>query len=385
MKPLATKRDYYEVLGVNKNASEDEIKSAFRKQAKTCHPDLHPGDKEAEANFKELNEAAEVLSDQNKRAQYDQFGHAAFDQTQGGGYGGGNPFSGFGGFSDIFETMFGGGFGGTQSRNGPVQGNNLRYSLTISFEDAAFGVKREILVPREENCQTCGGKGAKPGTRPERCSACAGSGQVRVQQTTMLGSFTSVRPCTVCNGTGELIKEACQDCGGKGRIKKTSRVVVDIPAGIDDGQTLNLPREGEAGYRGGPNGDLYVNIRVKPHKQFRRNGFDLYLNITIPFVTATIGGEITVPTLKETIKYNIPEGTQTGTTFRIRGQGIQRLRSKDRGDLLVKVEVEVPKHLNEKQRELLLAFSSAMGESNVEVKHTKKSFFNSMKDAINNN
>lgn len=372
------------MLGVKKGATEDEIKSAFRKKAKTCHPDLHPGDKKAEAQFKELNEAAEVLTDSKKRAQYDQFGHAAFDNSAGGAYAG-NPFSGFGGFSDIFETMFGSGFGGAQQSNGPVQGNNLRYTLTISFEEAAFGVKREILVPREQNCGTCGGTGAKPGTSPERCTACKGTGQVRVQQNTMLGSFTSVRPCTVCNGSGEIIKVPCLDCLGEGRLKKTSRVAVDIPAGIDDGQTLNMPREGEAGYRGGPNGDLYVSVRVKPHKMFRRNGFDLHLNITIPFTIAALGGEITVPTLTDPVKYMVPEGTQTGTTFRMRGQGVQRLRAKDKGDLLVKVDVEVPRHLNEKQKDLLRAFKDSMGEEKSEVRQTKKGFFNSVKDAINNN
>lgn len=379
---MADKRDYYEVLGVDRNATEDEIKSAFRKKAKSCHPDLHPGDKEAEARFKELNEAAEILTDSQHRAQYDKFGHDAFDQRTGGG---GNPFSGFGGFSDIFETMFGSGFGGaTQQRNGPIPGNNLRYMLTISFEDAAFGVKREILVSREQNCATCSGTGAKPGTQPEKCTACGGSGQVRVQQNTLLGSFTSVRTCTVCNGSGQTVKEQCLDCLGKGRVKKTSKVVVDIPAGIDDGQTINIPWEGEAGYRGGPNGDLYVNIKVKPHKSFRRSGYDLNLNISIPFTVAVLGGEITVPTLSESIKYNIPEGTQTGTTFRLRGQGIQRLRSRDKGDLLVKVDVEVPRRLNDKQKELLKAFGDSMGGQYTEVKPGKKGIFNSKKDGTNN-
>ncbi|MDR1619147.1 MAG: molecular chaperone DnaJ [Clostridiales bacterium] len=381
---MANKKDYYEILGVNKNATEEEIKSAYRKQAKASHPDLHPNDKEAEARFKELNEAVGVLSDPKKRAQYDQFGHAAFDNAASGSYSGGNPFSGFGGFSDIFETMFGSGFGSaTQQKNGPIQGNNLRYSLTISFEDAAFGAKREILVPREQNCATCNGTGAKPGTHPERCTACNGTGQVRVQQNTMLGSFTSVRPCTVCNGVGEVIKEPCLDCLGKGRIKKTSRVVLDIPAGIDDGQTIHLPWEGEAGYRSGPNGDLYVNITIKPHKLFRRNGYDLQLNISIPFTVAALGGEITVPTLRDSIKYMIPEGTQTGTTFRMRGQGIQRLRGRDKGDLLVKVDVEVPKRLNERQKEALRAYGEAMGEQRGELKQPKKGFFNSVKGAMN--
>lgn len=385
---MANKRDYYEVLGVEKNASESDIKSAFRKQAKSCHPDLHPGDKDAEARFKELNEAAEVLSDPKKRAQYDQFGHAAFDPAAGGGGGySGNPFSGFGGFSDIFETMFGGGFSGRDT-TGPVAGNNLKYTLTISFEDAAFGAKREILVPREQNCGSCGGSGAKPGTRPERCTTCGGSGQVRVQQNTMLGSFTTVRPCSACGGTGQIIKEPCLDCHGHGRVKKTSRVVVNIPAGIDDGQTLSLSGEGEAGYRGGPSGDLYVLVRVKPHKLFRRNGADLFLDLKISYITAALGGEITVPTLTGSVKYSVPEGTQPGTTFRMREQGIQRLRSKEKGDLMVKIDIEVPKRLTDDQKHLLRAFAETLGENPVQGEqhrpNPKKSIFDKVKDALNN-
>ena len=375
---MAEKRDYYEVLGVDKSATESEIKSAFRKQAKTCHPDLHPGDKEAEAKFKEINEAAEVLSDPDKRAKYDQFGHAAFDPTAGGAGGGYSPFGGgFGGFSDIFETMFGGGFSSGSQRTGPLQGDDLRYTLTVNFEDAAFGVKREIVIPREDNCATCGGTGAKPGTSPTRCPTCGGTGQVRTQQNTMFGAFSSVRPCTACGGTGQIIKEPCLDCKGSGRIKKTSRIVVNVPAGIDDGQTLNIRGEGEAGLRGGGRGDLYVTIRVKPHKLFRRQGYDLYLDMKIPFATAALGGEIQVPTLTNPIKYQIPEGTQTGTTFRMREQGIQRLRGSGKGDLLVRVEVEVPKRMNEQQKEALRAFAQTLGEARQEpeVKHNKKGFF----------
>lgn len=381
---MANKRDYYEVLGVERNASESEIKNAFRKQAKSCHPDLHPDDKEAEARFKELNEAAEVLTDQQKRAQYDQFGHAAFDQAAGGYSAGGSPFSGFGGFSDLFETMFGGGFSSGGRSNGPVPGNNLRYALTISFEDAAFGVKREIMVPREHSCSTCGGTGAKPGTSPVRCAACGGTGQVRVQQNTMMGSFTTVRTCTACNGAGETIQEPCLDCHGQGRLKKTSRVIVNVPAGIDDGQTLNMAGEGEAGYRGGPNGDLYVSIRVKPHKMFKRNGYDLLLDMKLPFTVATLGGEIQVPTLTGKVKYTVPEGTQNGTTFRLRDQGIQRLRGKDKGDLLVKIEIDVPKRLTEDQKSILRAFGETMGETRPEGKHNKKGIFGFVKDALNN-
>jgi len=298
---LADKRDYYEVLGVDKSATEAEIKSAFRKQAKTCHPDLHPGDKVAEARFKEINEAAEVLCDPDKRAKYDQFGHAAFDPSMGGQ----NPFTGgaygFSGFSDIIDQMFGGGFSGG-SRNGPVAGNDLRYNLTLSFEEAAFGVKREILIPREESCATCGGSGAKPGTQPVRCTACGGTGQVRSQQNTILGSFTSTRPCNACRGTGQMIKEPCADCRGTGRQRRNTRIIVNVPAGIDNGQTISMRGEGEEGLRGGPRGDLYISVAVRAHKYFKRKGFDLYLDMPISFTVAALGGEIRVPTLTETGK-----------------------------------------------------------------------------------
>lgn len=379
---MADKKDYYEVLGIKKDATDADIKSAFRKQAKTCHPDLHPGDKEAEAKFKEINEAAEILSDPDKRAKYDQFGHAAFEQ--GGGYTG-NPFGGFsGGFGDIFESFFGGGFSGG-NRNGPMAGNDLRYSLTITFEEAAFGAKKEIMVPREENCATCGGSGAKPGTEPQRCTTCNGTGQVRVQQNTIFGSVMSQAPCSACHGKGKIIKEPCLDCRGNGRVKKTSRIVVNIPAGIDDGQTLNMRGEGEFGYRGGPRGDLYVTIRVKPHKLFVRDGSDLHLDMRVPFAVAALGGDIKVPTLTGVVKYKVPEGTQTSTVFRMKEQGVSRLRGGGKGDLLVRVIVDVPKKLTEKQKELLRTFGESFGENYAaEPKSSKKGFFNKVKDAWNN-
>ena len=289
------KADYYEVLGVSRDATDAEIKSAFRKAAKQYHPDLHPGDKEAEQKFKDINEAYEVLSDEKKRAQYDQFGHAAFDPTaatSGGGFG-------FGGFEDIFSAFTGGfGFGGfNQNRNGPVQGRDLRYNLTITFEEAAFGVKKEILVPREENCTTCGGSGAKPGTSPTQCTTCGGSGQVRMQQNTVFGSFSTVRTCEACNGTGKIIHENCPECKGRGRVNKSKRISVNVPAGIDNGQTLNMRGEGEAGLRGGPAGDLLIGITVKPHKLLTRQGVDIYLDMDVPMSVAVLGGEIQVPTL----------------------------------------------------------------------------------------
>ena len=379
---MAEKRDYYEILGVPKTATEAEIKSAFRKQAKTCHPDLHPGDKAAEARFKELNEAAEVLGDPEKRAKYDQFGHAAFDPSMGGQ----NPFEGgFGGFgfSDIFDQMFGGGFGGgTRTQNGPVAGNDLRYSMTLTFEEAAFGVRREILIPREESCSTCGGTGAKPGTQPVRCTTCGGTGQVRTQQNTILGSFTATRPCSACRGTGKIIKEPCQDCKGTGRVRRNTRIVVNVPAGIDNGQTISMRGEGEAGLRGGPRGDLYISVTVRPHKLFQRRGYDLYLEMPIPFTTAALGGEITVPTRRQAVRYTAPAGTQSGATFRLREQGVPRLHNQGRGDLLVKVYIDVPKKLTEEQRHLLTQFAATQGGGR--PRGGKKSIFSKLREESEN-
>ncbi|MEA4870334.1 MAG: molecular chaperone DnaJ [Christensenella sp.] len=376
---MADKRDYYEILGVSKTATESEIKSAFRKKAKECHPDLHPGDKAKEAQFKELNEAAEILSDADKRAKYDQFGHAAFDPSMGGQdpFSGGG-FGGFGDFGDILGQMFGGGFGGFgggQTRNGPIPGDDLRYNLTITFEEAAFGVEKEITIPREEVCETCHGSGAKPGTEPVTCKTCNGTGQVRTQQSTILGSFTSTRPCTACKGTGKVIADPCADCRGTGRVRKNLKKTVKIPAGIDNGQSLCLRGMGSAGHRGGQNGDLYVTITVRPHRQFTRKGVDLYLDMPISFTMAALGGSLTVPTLKESVKYQIPAGTQTGSTFRLREQGVQRLNANGKGDLLVTVAIEVPKHLSDEQRRILEQFAETLGEAG-EGRTGKKSGFN---------
>lgn len=374
---MADKKDYYEVLGVSKTASDDEIKSAYRKQAKKYHPDLNPGNKEAETKFKEANEAYEVLSDKDKRAKYDQFGHAAFDPSAGGyggGYGGfsGNGFTGsFTGFDDILNSMFGGGFGGgsRQSRaNAPMEGDDIRYSITITFEEAAFGCKKEIQYRRDEKCPTCGGTGAKSGTTPKTCTACGGTGQVRVQQNGLFGMMTTMRTCDTCGGTGKIVENPCEQCRGKGRLNNAIKVAVNIPAGIDDGQTIRVGGKGGMGYNGGQSGDLLVTVRVKNHKQFIREGFNLYLNMNIPVTTAVLGGDVTVPTLTGEVKYAIPEGTQNGTTFRLRDQGIQKLQQTGKGDLYVNVTVEIPKHLTDGQRKLFEELATAMGEPSVTTK-----------------
>ena len=383
---MAEKRDYYEVLGVDKNADAGTIKKAYYQLAKKYHPDANPGDKAAEEKFKEANEAYAVLSDADKRAKYDQYGHAAFDPSMGGGNGG---FSGFGGFEDfdlgdILGGMFGGAFGGGRSSrrsNGPMQGEDIALSVTITFEEAAFGTKKEILVPREENCPDCGGTGAKPGSTPTKCSACGGTGQVRVQQNTMFGSFSTVRTCEACNGTGKIISDPCTHCKGRGRVNKSNRISVTIPAGINNGQTLTMRGEGEAGIRGGANGDLYIGINVRPHKLFSRKGYDLYLDINIPMTTAALGGEIQVPTLKGSVKYNVPQGTQPGTTFRLKEQGVQKLNAAGKGDLFVRVNVQIPKRLNEEQRELLEKLAEAMGDRTTNTpKPMKRTIIEKMKD-----
>lgn len=378
---MAEKRDYYEVLGVGKTASDDEIKSAYRKAAKKYHPDLHPGDKEAEEKFKEVNEAYEVLSDKDKRSKYDQFGHSAFDPNAQGGFGGaygfsGNGFTGsFTGFDDILNSMFGGAFGGGQRHsraNAPMQGEDLRYSLTISFEEAAFGCKKELQYRKENNCSVCGGTGAKPGTQPKTCPTCKGSGQVRVQQNSLFGMVSTTRVCDSCGGTGKIVEEPCMQCHGKGRVSNPVKAAVTIPAGIDDGQTIRMRGHGEAGHNGGADGDLLITIRVKAHKQFIREGFNLYQNISIPVTTAVLGGEVVVPTLSGNIKYNIPAGTQSGVTFRLREQGIQRLNQTGKGDMFVNVAVEIPKKLTEKQRKLFEELADEMGEAKPAPKKNRK-------------
>ena len=373
---MAEKRDYYEVLGLSKGASDDEIKHAFRKMAKKYHPDLNPGDKDAEAKFKEINEAYSVLSDPQKKAQYDQFGHAAFDQSYGaggaGGAGGFGDFGGFGGFGDIFETFFGGGMGGGSSRtNAPAKGEDIHLHLSISFDEAAFGCEKEVRYSRRCTCKSCKGTGAKNGTEFETCTQCGGRGVITSVQRTILGNVQSQRPCPICHGTGKRIKTPCPDCQG-GVVTETKNTKIKIPAGIDDGQTLTVRSQANAGRNGGPAGDVYITVSVAPHKIFERRGNDLYCEIPISFTDAALGCEMTVPTIDGKIKYNVPEGTQTGSTFRFKGKGVTKLGSKSRGDMYVTVTVEVPRSLNAKQKQMLKDFAGTLTDKNLEK---KTSFF----------
>ena len=375
---MADKRDYYEVLGVDKNATDDDIKRAYRRKAKECHPDLHPDDKEAEERFKELNEANEVLSDPDKRARYDQFG---FNDPMSGG----NPFGG-GGFGfdgamdmgDILNSFFGmGGMGGMGSRRqGPVQGNDLRYELRISFEEAVNGCEKSFDFFRSENCETCSGTGAKPGTSPITCPTCNGSGQVRTSN----GFMQTIRPCTSCSGSGKIVKEKCSACGGTGRVRRKRTATTKVPAGIDNGQTIVMHGQGEPGLRGGPNGDLYITVNVRPHKIFTRDGYDLLLELPISFTQAALGADVDIPTLSGSVKYRIPEGTQPGTVFRIKGQGVPMLRGSGKGDLIVTVKVEIPKKLTEKQREILRSFDESVTGKEFESTRT---FWDKLKSVFN--
>lgn len=376
------KRDYYEVLGVAKTATDDEIKKAYRTLAKKYHPDLNGGDKDCEAKFKEVNEAYEVLSDPQKRARYDQFGHE--DPRAGGAGGGYGDFTGGfgGGFDDIFSAFFGGGFGGGGQRaRGPQRGDDLRYDLTITFEEAAFGCEKEISVTRDENCEECGGTGARKGTQPTQCPTCHGTGQVQSFVNTPIGRVSNVRVCEACHGQGTIINDPCPKCSGRGRVRKNRKITIKIPAGIDSGMQIPLRKQGEPGLRGGENGDLYIFVTVKPHKLFTRENYDLYCDVTVSFTQAALGGEIDVPTLNGMIKHNLPEGTQPGTVIRLRGQGIQNLRGAGKGDLYIKVNVEIPRKLTDKQKELLMQFDETLTGKEYEA---KKSFFERVKDAFSN-
>ena len=363
---MAEKRDYYEVLGVSKGASEDELKKAYRKLAKENHPDLHPGDKECEARFKEINEAYEVLSDSDKRAKYDQFGHAAFDPNQGFGGGGFGGFEGFGGFGDIFGDIFSGfgGFGGGgRNPNAPRKGDNLRATVNIKFEEAAFGVKKEVFVAKVEQCPDCKGTGCAEGTTAEVCPDCKGTGSVKTTQRTPFGMVQSTGQCPKCKGRGKIIHTPCKSCRGVGSVRRQHKVTVSVPAGIDDGQTISLRGQGNAGINGGPAGDLLITVLVQPHARFERDGASILLEQEVSFAQAALGSEIEVPTLDGKVKLNIPEGTQPGSVFRLKGKGVPYLRANGRGDQFVTVKVAVPKNMSSAQKEALRQYASAMGET----------------------
>ena len=358
---MAEKRDYYEVLGVSKGASDSEIKSAYRKLAKKYHPDMNPGDKEAEAKFKEASEAYAVLSDADKRRQYDQFGHAAFD----GGAGGAGGFD-FGGMDmgDIFGDIFGDFFGGGRSRsqsNGPMKGQNIRTSVRITFEEACFGVDKEIDVTLKEECATCHGTGAKPGTSPETCKKCGGKGQVVFTQQSLFGVVRNVQACPDCHGTGKIIKDRCPDCGGSGYISRRKKISVSIPAGIDNGQSIRIRDKGEPGINGGPRGDLLVQVIVGRHPIFQRQDYDIYSTAPITFAQAALGAEVRIKTIDGDVMYTVKPGTQTDTRVRLRGKGVPTTRNKQvRGDHYVTLVVQVPTKMNAEQKELLKAFDQAM-------------------------
>ena len=376
------KRDYYEVLGVEKNADDAAIKRAYRQLAKKNHPDVNPGDKDAEERFKEINEAYQVLSNPQKRAQYDQFGHdgpqAGFG---GGGYGDFSGFSGggFGGFEDIFSSFFGGGAGGGGRSNGPVPGDDLRYDLTLSFEEAALGCEKEINLVRDEECPTCGGTGAAPGSKVETCSTCNGTGQERVISNTPFGRIQNIRTCSRCRGSGKIITEPCPKCKGRGKVRVSKRRTVKIPAGIDNGQIVTIRGQGGLGERGGEPGDLLIVISVKPHRFFKRQGDNLYIEMPLTFTQAALGADIDVPTLGKPVKHRFPEGTQPEQVFCIRGEGVPHLRGGGKGDLYVTASVEIPKKLSEKQKNLLREFEDSASGNQYEK---KKSFFDRLKDAF---
>lgn len=375
------KRDYYEVLGVSKGASDDEIKKAYKKMARKYHPDLNPDNKEAEEKFKEVNEAYEVLSDSTKKARYDQYGHAGVDPNFGaGGFGGG--FDGnfdFGDLGDIFGSFFGGGFGGGGRRsnpNAPQRGESIRLSLSITFEEAAFGCEKDVSVERMEQCGTCHGNGCAAGTTPEVCPDCRGSGQVQVRRQTPMGVFATTSPCGRCGGKGKIIHQPCPDCKGAGSVRKRKTIKASIPAGIDNGQTISIRGQGHAGKNGGPAGDLLITITVKPHELFRREGTSILCDAPITFAQAVLGAELEIPTIDGKVKYDLPEGTQSGTTFRLKGKGIPSINGRGRGDQYVTVYIETPRNLNKEQKEALKKFAETVGDTNYEE---RRKFFKKFK------
>jgi molecular chaperone DnaJ len=383
---LSNKNDFYDVLGVSKTATDDELKKAYRKLARQYHPDVNKDNPKAAEKFKEISEAYSVLSDKDKRAQYDQFGHAAFENGGGGaganGFGGFSGFGGAGGMDDIFDMFFGGqggrSSGRRQKNNGPQRGADLRVDLEISFEEAAFGVEREIRLNREEECSVCHGTGAEPGTKVETCPECHGTGEVQFTQNTMFGQMMNVRPCSRCGGTGKIIEKKCKNCHGNGRVKISKKVKVKIPAGVDNGSRLRVSNEGEAGLRGGGRGDLYVYLYVRRHKYFKRDGTTILCEVPINIVQATLGAEIKVPTLDGSVVMKVPAGTQPGKVLRLKKRGVPDLRRKDsRGDQLVTIKVVVPTKLTEKQKEALQKFSEVSG---ADINPEEKSFLKKVAD-----
>ena len=368
-----TKRDYYEVLGVDKNVSDDDLKKAYRRLAKKYHPDANPNNKEeAEKKFKEVNEAYEVLSDKQKRSMYDRFGHSGPNgySSDFSGFSGFEGFNGFGGdggfevnFEDIFSSFFGGGASRSQRKNGPQRGRDIRVRIDITFQEAVFGTTKEITVNREEQCDTCKGTGCKPGTSPQTCDVCKGTGQIKTVQNTILGQFQSTRTCTECGGTGKKIKTPCTDCKGRGTVKKQRKIKFNIPEGIDNGQVISLRGEGEPGIRGGASGDLYITIFVKADSTFTRKGDNLFCNVHISFSQAALGAIIRIPTLQGEMDYDLPEGTQSGTVFSVKGKGVKNISGRGVGDLNFTVIVDIPKKLNAEQRELIRKLADVSGES----------------------
>ncbi|MCF8009440.1 MAG: molecular chaperone DnaJ [Halanaerobiales bacterium] len=371
------KKDYYEILGVSRDADQKEIKKAYRKLAKKHHPDMNDGEEKASEKFKEISEAYEILSDPDKRKRYDQYGHSGineddfnFDDFARGG---------FGGFEDIFDMFFGGGMGGMNRRRGPQRGRDLQYKLKITFKEAAFGTKKKITIPRTEECPKCDGTGAETKSDIKTCSKCNGQGQIRVTQQTPFGQFAQTKRCDRCGGSGKIIDNPCSNCGGTGKVKRRRKLTINIPAGVNTGSKLRMANEGEAGEKGASDGDLYIILQVESHQLFDRKGDDIYCEVPINFVQAILGDEIKVPTLDGKVKFNIPNGTQPGTTFRLKNKGINHLNRIGKGDQYIKAKVIIPKNLSKEQKDLLINFAEISGE---EINPEKKGFFNKVKDAF---
>ena len=376
---MADKRDYYEVMGVPKNATDEEIKKAYRKLAKKYHPDLNPGDKTAEAKFKEVNEAYEVLSDKDKKARYDQFGHAGVDPNFGGGAGGGSPFTGDIDLGDIFNSFFGGGFGGGRSANpnAPRRGSDTEATVNISFEEAAKGCRKNVSFQKIDTCDDCGGSGAKKGTSAKTCPNCNGTGQVRINQRTPFGVVQTSRSCDRCGGAGKVIDSPCGTCGGTGHVRRQKTIEINVPAGIDNEQILSVSGQGNAGANGGPAGDLRVYVNVRPHPIFERRGNDVWCEVPITYTQAALGAEVVVPTIDGRVSYQVREGTQPGDVFKLKGKGIPRVGGRGRGDQFVRMTIEVPKNLTQRQKEILQEFDNVAEEKNYQK---RKNFIDKIKD-----